>query len=137
MSHLELNILSAIHDMSAIWDVRHREVSLYFSFKIIKQVTWTTELIWEISIKRDFKVELCHNNQTLVLKILADEHITKIVFSCKTKRKFSCNLIAYYYCCYYYYYILLLLLLELLLLLLLTLLLLLLFDVISFLTETI
>ena len=30
MSHLGLNILSAIYDMSAIWDVRYWEISLYF-----------------------------------------------------------------------------------------------------------
>ena len=28
-SHLGLNVLSAIHGMSAIWDVRYWEVSLY------------------------------------------------------------------------------------------------------------
>ena len=30
LSNLGRNILSAIHDMSAIWDVRYWEVSLYF-----------------------------------------------------------------------------------------------------------
>ena len=35
-SHLGLNILSAIHGMSAIWDVRYCEVSLYnFIFFLI------------------------------------------------------------------------------------------------------
>ena len=29
LSHLRINILSAIHDMSAIWDVCYWEVSLY------------------------------------------------------------------------------------------------------------
>ena len=34
LSHLGLNVLSAIHGMSAIWDVRYWEVSLYKNKKI-------------------------------------------------------------------------------------------------------
>ena len=56
LSHLGLNILFAIQDMSAIWDVRYWKVSLYNMF-IYKNVQYLTSVSWtNVKIQNAIKI---------------------------------------------------------------------------------
>ena len=93
MSHLELNILSAIQGMSAVWDVRYWEVSLYFHLNFHPYILSISVIFMPVYFRLSviiFKLILFLSGQfTLIF------HLALLYFSQRQKCDKSADIFSY------------------------------------------
>ena len=93
MSHLELNILSAIQGMSAVWDVRYWEVSLYFHLNFHPYILSISVIFMPVYFRLSviiFKLILFQSRQfTLIF------HLALLYFSQRQKCDKSADIFSY------------------------------------------